>query len=250
MDFRIADTFTDSLAKLTGDEQKAVKTTAFDLQMNPASPSMCFHKLDRAKDTSHQIRMQADLLLGPEVSDVDGNVEERRGTVSIFNGPAPSIAAYATQDDEINAVGAWLATRNAEGVAPHEIGVFIRSEAEIDRACKAVSAAGLPYRILDERVGTAGGYASICPMHLAKGLEFRAVAVMACDDEIIPQQSRIEAIADSADLEEVYVTERHLLYVACTRARDHLLVTSVEPASEFLDDLRASSTFIVGSAVR
>ena len=41
-----------------------------------------------------------------------------------------------------------------------------------------------------------------------------------------------------ADLEDVYNTERHLLYVACTRARDHLLVTSVEPASEFLDDLR------------
>lgn len=39
MDFRIADTFTDSLARLTGDEQKAVKTTAFDLQLNPAHPS-------------------------------------------------------------------------------------------------------------------------------------------------------------------------------------------------------------------
>ena len=54
-------------------------------------------------------------------------------------------------------------------------------------------------------------------MHLAKGLEFRAVAVMACDDEIIPLQARIETVADDADLEEVYNTERHLLYVACTR---------------------------------
>jgi ATP-dependent exoDNAse (exonuclease V) beta subunit len=35
----------------------------------------------------------------------------------------------------------------------------------------------------------------------------------------------------------VYDTERHLLYVACTRARDHFLVTSVDPASEFLDDM-------------
>lgn len=61
--------------------------------------------------------------------------------------------------------------------------------------------------------------------------------VMACDDEIIPSQERIETVADNGDLEEVYNTERHLLYVACTRARDHLLVTSVEPASEFLDDL-------------
>lgn len=48
--FRIADTFTGSLAKLTGEEQKAVKTTAFDLQMNPAHPGMQLHKLDRAKD--------------------------------------------------------------------------------------------------------------------------------------------------------------------------------------------------------
>ena len=77
-------------------------------------------------------------------------------------------------------------------------------------------------------------------MHLAKGLEFRVVVVMACDDEVVPLQSRIEDIADEADLQEVYNTGRHLLYVACTRARDRLLVTAVEPASEFLDDLKAS----------
>jgi superfamily I DNA/RNA helicase len=75
-------------------------------------------------------------------------------------------------------------------------------------------------------------------MHLSKGLEFRVVVVMACDDEVIPLQARIEAVTDDTDLEEVYNTERHLLYVACTRARDHLLVTGVEPVSEFLQDLR------------
>ncbi len=41
-----------------------------------------------------------------------------------------------------------------------------------------------------------------------------------------------------ADLEDVYITERHLLYVACTRARDQLLVTSVAPSSEFLEDIK------------
>ena len=81
------------------------------------------------------------------------------------------------------------------------------------------------------------GHLSICTMHLAKGLEFRAVAVMACDDEVIPLQERIESVGDDADLQEVYDTERHLLYVACTRARDHLLVSGVNPASEFLDDI-------------
>ena len=74
-------------------------------------------------------------------------------------------------------------------------------------------------------------------MHLAKGLEFRAVAVMACDDEVVPLQKRIETVSDDSDLDDVYNTERHLPHVACTRARNHLLVTGVAPATEFLDDL-------------
>lgn len=191
--------------------------------------------------TSHQIRMQADRLLGPEVADVDGNAEDRRGTVSVFNGPAPMVQIFRSQNEEVEAVGAWIAERSREGVMPHEFGVFVRSDAELDRARAAVAKAGLPFKMLDEHVETTSGQISIGTMHLAKGLEFRAVAVMACDDEIIPLQSRIETVADDSDLEEIYNTERHLLYVACTRARDHLLVTSVEPASEFLDDLQLSA---------
>lgn len=95
--------------------------------------------------------------------------------------------------------------------------------------------------MLDDHIETASGHVSISTMYLAKGLEFRAVVVMACDDEILPLQERIESVGDDADLQEVYETERHLLYVACTRARDHLLVTSVSPASEFLDDMRSGS---------
>src|SRR5271166_568770 len=64
MEFRIADTFTDSLARLTGEEQKAVKTTAFDLQLNPANPGMKFHKLDKAKDKNFwSVRVTSDLRL-------------------------------------------------------------------------------------------------------------------------------------------------------------------------------------------
>ncbi len=74
---------------------------------------------------------------------------------------------------------------------------------------------------------------TICTMHQAKGLEFRAVVVAACDDEIIPLEARIAEVADNADLEDAYETERHLLYLACTRARDFLLVTGVRPGSEF-----------------
>jgi len=190
--------------------------------------------------TSHQIRAQADRLLESDISDADGNTEARGDAVSVFNGASPVIQTFAGEEAEAEAVGAWLAKRANESVASHEIGIFVRSEAQIPRARAAAEASGIPYKVLDERVEAISGYASIGTMYLAKGLEFRAVAVMACDDEVIPLQSRIETVGEDADLKEVYDTERQLLYVACTRARDHLLVTSVEPASEFLDDLRGA----------
>ena len=94
--------------------------------------------------------------------------------------------------------------------------------------------------MLDDSTQTTPGHVSISTMHRAKGLEFRAVAVMACDDDVVPLQQRIESVTDDADLEEVYNTERHLLYVACTRARDELWVSGVDPTSEFLDDLHGA----------
>jgi superfamily I DNA/RNA helicase len=186
--------------------------------------------------TSHQIRTQADRLLGPVVTDVDGNGEDRSDTVSVFNGPPPVVRSLKSENEEAAFVGNWIAERAKGGVVPHEFGVFVRSPAQLDRASAAVKAAGLSFKILDEHVETVSGQISISTMHLAKGLEFRAVVVMACDDEIIPLQERIETVGDDADLQEVYETERQLLYVACTRARDHLLVSGVDPVSEFLDD--------------
>ena len=191
--------------------------------------------------TSHQIRQQADRLLGPEVTDIDGNKEERKGTISVFNGAPPEIRVLKSQAEEIAMVGAWLKSRMAEGARPHEIGIFVRSEWQLDRAKAASEQAGVDYRILDEHVQTQTGHVSVCTMHLAKGLEFKTVAVMACDDTVIPLQQRIETVVEASDLEEVYNTERHLLYVACTRARDHLWVSGASPASEFLDDLGVES---------
>ena len=191
--------------------------------------------------TSHQIRRQADRLLPPELADVDGNAHQRGGTVSVFNGPAPEVRTFESREDEAAAIADWLRARRVEGYAPQTIGVFVRSQDQIERALAAVRNAGLTPVELGVRSGGASGSVAVGAMHLAKGLEFRAVAVAACDDEVIPLQARIEQVADETDLEEIYNTERHLLYVACTRARDRLLVTGVEPASEFLDDLRAQA---------
>ena len=206
--------------------------------------------------TSHQIRSQADRLLPTKIADVDGIEEDRRRTVSVFNGPAPEIRVLRSEADEIAAVGDWLRGLSKEAGEAADtasdlgaIGLFVRSSSQIARALQAVEKAGLQATELGTReAASARGLAgpssgsdtprvAIGPMHRAKGLEFPAVAVMACDDEVVPLQARIENVADEADLEDVYNTERHLLYVACTRARDRLLVSGVDPASEFLDDL-------------
>lgn len=191
--------------------------------------------------TSHQIRSHADRLLHPQASDVDGNVEERRGTVSVFNGPPPEVVTLDSPDEESEYVGAWLSGLSCEGIEPHAMAVFVRSEAEMERARAAVESSGLPASTLDEHLTVRPDHISIGTMHLAKGLEFRAVAVMACDDEVIPSLERIENVGDEAELEDVYNTERQLLYVACTRARERLLVTAGGDASEFLEDMDASS---------
>ena len=186
--------------------------------------------------TSHQIRTHADRLLPSTVSDVDGNTEGRRGTVSMFDGPPPVALACSGADHECSVVAGWITDRLKEGCAPHEVSIFVRSDAELKRARAAAKAAGVRAVELSEKVEVEDGAVAISTMHFAKGLEFRSVVVMACDDEVIPQSERIESVADDADLEEVYNTERHLLYVACTRAMDHLLVTGVTPVSEFVDD--------------
>lgn len=187
--------------------------------------------------TSHQIRRQADRLLDSEISDVDGNTEKRRDAISVFNGPKPRIESFQRQEEEAEAVAEWLQRCREEGIAPSETAVFVRSENEIERAQAAIESAGLQCHPLSTSFEVARGSIALSPMHLAKGLEFRAVAVMACDDEVIPNLERIEQIGDTGDLEEIYNTERHLLYVACTRARDQLFVTGTEPTSEFMDDL-------------
>ena len=188
--------------------------------------------------TSQQIRKTADRLLDRTLLDADGERVDRDKTISAFGGPYPTLATYDTPEDEAAAVAGFLQERVSEGVRPHEMAIMVRDAQGLLRAAEAAKRAGLPAVVLDQRLATQAGSINLSTMHLAKGLEFRAVAVMGCDDDVIPSPSRLAGISDPGDLREAYDLERHLLYVACTRARDHLMVSGVNPASEFLADMR------------
>lgn len=198
------------------------------------------HSLRVNYRTSHQIRQTVDRLLPNFIRDVDGNEEDRSGAVSVFNGPEPTIRIYDSIDQEKEEMALRVYEIIDEGVEVDEIGIFVRSNNELSRARSVVKLAGQTPLELSNRVEERNGRISIGTMHLAKGLEFKAVIVMACDDDILPLQERIETVADESELDEVYETERHLFYVACTRARDRLLVSGVTPASEFFEDITYS----------
>jgi mRNA-degrading endonuclease RelE of RelBE toxin-antitoxin system len=183
--------------------------------------------------TSQQIRELADRLLDDQIDDVDGETEVRRGTISVFEGPHPIVHRFADANEEVQAVGAWLRDRLEADVAPAAVGVFVRSEAQLPRARQAVQLAGIV-----DRGGSSNGDVTIATMHQAKGLEFRLVAVMACDEDVIPDPDRLADASDMVAMEEAHELERHLLYVALTRARDELHVSGVVPGSDYLDDLQ------------
>ncbi|KWV49710.1 DNA helicase [Rhizobium altiplani] len=186
--------------------------------------------------TSHQIRRMADRLLPESVRDVDGEEDQRKGTVSVFDGIEPVIVVAPTIEEEATAASQFLRSLLEQGIRANEIGIFCRSNDQIARASKVAELAA---------VGTVSSLAGRGPeeavligtMHLAKGLEFRAVLIVACDEGVLPLAARINDVSDEFELDEVVATERQLLYVAATRARDHLFVSAVAPGSEFLEDL-------------
>ena len=70
-----------------------------------------------------------------------------------------------------------------------------------------------------------------------KGLEYRCVAIIGCDETEFPNERGLLELGDSADYAEYLILEKNSLYVAMTRARDQLLITGIKPGSEYLNEL-------------
>ncbi len=168
--------------------------------------------------TSHQIRRYSDELLPETLVEPDGTEENRLGVTSLFDGAAPEMHSFNTRADEVVAVNAWLENLVQAGVPTEDAVCLVRTAQLASEIARRV-----PVRVM--------------PMHEAKGAEYRAVGVLALDQDIVPLEDRLLSANDEARLDEIMNTERHLLYVAASRARDHLWMSGVAPVSEFLGDL-------------
>jgi superfamily I DNA/RNA helicase len=99
---------------------------------------------------------------------------------------------------------------------------------------QAVKRAGATFRPLKDDEDVAPDAIAIGTMHRAKGLEFRAVAVMGCDASTLPLDVVLSGLVDAVDRDEFIDQERQLLYVACTRARERLLITAAGALTAFI----------------
>ncbi len=188
--------------------------------------------------TTEEIRNKLDKLLDSKSEDVDGIIQQRRNTISLLNGKEPEIINFDNNELEQEAISKWIIAHQKKGIKPNEFGIFVRSENEICRAINALNKAKLPFSKLEKKDLKLPKKAILSTMHLSKGLEFKAVIVMACDENVIPNHLRIKDAENENELKEIYSRERYLLYVACTRARDFLLISSSRTSSEFIEDLK------------
>jgi superfamily I DNA/RNA helicase len=179
--------------------------------------------------TSQQILGWAlGILTGETVDDLDGAPEPQTGYRSEFEGPAPVVRAFDTAVEEAAFVAESVQSWLAAGVAPSAIGVVGRTHGDVTGIGSALSTADIAWGEL----GKGGAGVGVGTMHASKGLEFARLAVVGASADRLPLQLAVTSEAEDPQQHALDVLrERCLLYVACTRARDALVVTSVGAVS-------------------
>jgi superfamily I DNA/RNA helicase len=184
--------------------------------------------------TTEQIRRVVDRIVAGAPPD-PGDDSKRHVTSSLVTGPEPELRTVPTVNGEIDAVARWLQVLVSNGYRPSEIAVLARTHHLVDdRVHPAVRRAGLTPQPLDDDQPPADKRVAIGTMHRGKGLQFRAVAVMGAEEGQVPLLGILDRQPDEAARQAFLELERNLLYVACSRARERLLVTGVRVASRFL----------------
>ncbi len=155
--------------------------------------------------------------------------------MSLLNGLSPQQQAYASEEQEVAGVVAYLKSAFGDGFSPADVAIFARTNALLEsRAVRVAEHLGVAHHLLADDRPVASDCLALGTMHRAKGLEFKIVVVLGCDADLLPLGHVLKRLSSDADRQEFIDKERHLFYVACTRARERLIITSTGPTSHFL----------------
>jgi superfamily I DNA/RNA helicase/mRNA-degrading endonuclease RelE of RelBE toxin-antitoxin system len=186
---------------------------------------------------TQQIQSLAETVLSGSAIGGDDD-EEDRNAVSLLTGARPIIKVCENEAEEIVHIGEWLEEMTRLGYEQDEIAILSRRTKTLSaighEALKMVGS--LKRRDLqDSRVPSGDGVA-FGTMHGGKGLEFKAVAVIGCGEEEVPDKEKLDSACDESERQEIMDEEKHLLYVALTRPRERLLITCSRNLSLLIKD--------------
>jgi superfamily I DNA/RNA helicase len=184
--------------------------------------------------STQQILRLADRVVLPPVA--EGQEDLLRDAVAVRAGPKPRLVPCASVTEEAEAAGKWIRACLDDGIPAAQIAIFARTSTMVERVgAKAARLAGTKWAELKDEREPEGDTIMLGTIHAAKGLEFRAVAIIGCGHNQIPLPSVLTATTSARDVALAEASERQLLYVALTRARDLLLVTWTGEPSSYLE---------------
>lgn len=181
------------------------------------------------------------LLRGEPIDDMEGGLDNLAGCKSYVHGSAPEVKGYRNDDEEARhvaqAVRSWL----DRGIAPAEIGIATRASWFGSKIADALKAERIPASDLAKPSADVDGTVKIGTMHRMKGLEFRCVSVAGVGANMVPASKSVTpADEDKQTHDQDIEREKCVLFVACTRAREELLVTWHGARSPFLTAIQTA----------
>lgn len=183
--------------------------------------------------TTSQIKSFAEKILPATTLDEDN--DESRNVISLMSGPEPELFCFDTVAEEGDKLAQLFAELIESGMKPDELACFARTDGYLGKTViSALEEADLDWLKLSDKNKANEGKVSIGTMHRAKGLGFRVVILVGCSEGVVPLKAALDSASDETEHEEIMEREAHLLYVACSRARDRLLLLSGGVLSPFL----------------
>lgn len=188
------------------------------------------------RTTRQVLRYATGILRDGAFHDLDGDAESTSRYRSLLAGPTPTVRGFPDRSTErafvVGTVRSWL--EQSPTLEPASLAVLVHDVSVRDEVARALQEAGVPTVVVNTDGESASAAVQVATMHRAKGTEFARVVVAGAGAEAIPSAWRLEQATDDGERAEIEQRERCLLYVACTRARDELVVTYTGEPSRFL----------------
>ncbi|MFF4571633.1 UvrD-helicase domain-containing protein [Streptomyces sp. NPDC001410] len=229
---------------IAGDPHQRIYDTKVSLKALGIKVAGRSTKMRKNYRSTHEIlSWSTALLVGRpfELLEDDARNETLLGYRSALHGNGPELLAADSEEAELDALVERVRTWTTNGVTAGEIGVATRFNKGVEKAIARLTAAGVPAVHLRADVPENTDAVRVGTMHSVKGLEFRCVAVTGVNDGALPYPKAVTPVElDRAQHEADLMSERCLLFVACTRARDGLYVSWTGNPSPFLTEAGAA----------